>query len=240
MPLARDKFKVPTFPNGVHIQSAMTDDELGKSYNAGLPNIEGNFSSETSIVGPVGTDTTGLSGAFYGKTKRSHSLQSRAITGYDLGFDASLSNPIYKDDINTVQTEAVALRYFVVVATGSINQSQMDWSEWASELASKVDISNMIEVPCIVESYVSEDGLSWYKVWSDGFIQQGGYYSTTGDNKTISFIKSFKNNPLSINLTVVSTSTSQSNDRLTSIYSYDNTGFTKYVFFPMFWTACGY
>lgn len=34
---------------------------------------------------------------------------------------------------------------------------------------------SMQEVPCIVETYVN--GTSWYRIWSDGWCEQGGYYS---------------------------------------------------------------
>ena len=97
------KFKTPYIPDGTHIQQAMTDGELGKSYNASSRNNnEGIFS------------------------------------------DASRSNP-FIGTTNTVQTEAVSLRYFVVVATGSIKQSEMDWSAWASSLQGKanVDMDNL-------------------------------------------------------------------------------------------------
>lgn len=95
------KFKTPYIPDGTHIQQAMTDGELGKSYN--VRTNEGIFSS----VAP-------LSDPFYGA-------------------------------INTARTEAVALRYFVVVATGSINQSEMDWSAWASSLEGRatIDMDNL-------------------------------------------------------------------------------------------------
>lgn len=97
------KFKTPYIPDGTHIQQAMTDWELGRSYNAALPNNEGIF----SLV-------------------------------------ASRSNP-FTGAPGTVQTDAVSLRHFVVVATGSINQSEMDWSQWASSLQSKatIDMDNL-------------------------------------------------------------------------------------------------
>lgn len=133
------KFKTPYIPDGTHIQQAMTDGELGKSYNAGLPNITGTLGVYANLV-PIG-------GAFYHGTTNNNSVGYSQVTHYDWAgqkFDASLSNPIY-GATDTVQTEAVSLRYFVVVATGSINQSEMDWSQWASSLQSKanVDMNNL-------------------------------------------------------------------------------------------------
>lgn len=138
------KFKVPTIPDGTHIQQAMSDDELGKSYNAGLPNIKGSadinrlgYNAEGSVTGAFGLGTS---------NKKPSAIDTRLEDiNTVLKFDASLSNPIYSDDVNTVQTEAVALRYFVVVATGAINESEMNWSEWATGLQGKanVDMNNL-------------------------------------------------------------------------------------------------
>lgn len=128
------KFKVPTIPDGTHIQQALTDDELGKSYKAGLPNIK---DSTSPIVGQNTDDEGAL-------TKNGTGRFSFATSGgaafQTLTIDASKSNPIYSDDVNTVQTEAIALRFFVVVATGTINESEMDWSAWASSIQNKANI----------------------------------------------------------------------------------------------------
>ncbi len=146
------KFKVPTIPDGTHIQQAMSDDELGKSYNAGLPNIEGSFHpsgpNNNALMKFGASSNSFVDGAFYlGNQANCNTAQETSNSWYggDLCFDASRSNPIYSNDVETVQTEAVALRYFVVVATGAINQSEIDWSEWATGLQGKanVDMNNL-------------------------------------------------------------------------------------------------
>lgn len=132
------KFKTPYIPDGTHIQQAMTDGELGKSYNAGLPNItatwNGGRSNEVGIA----------SGAVYATAKNLGFTGGGSSSGIAWAFNAARSNPIYGNS-DTAQTEAVSLRYFVVVATGSINQSEMDWSQWASSLQSKatIDMDNL-------------------------------------------------------------------------------------------------
>lgn len=142
------KFKTPYIPDGTHIQQAMTDGELGKSYNAGLPNDEG-----------------------------------------ILLLDASRSNP-FNGATDTVQTEAISLRYFVVVATGSINQSEMDWSAWASSLEGKLDKNHSNDTkPYIDETYVN--GTSGYIVYSNGLCEQWGRFSIGATN--IYFLKSYMN-----------------------------------------------
>ena len=135
------KFKTPYIPDGTHIQQAMTDGELGKGYNAGLPNItSGNLGyvrSGSNVDGGGALQNTG-------KGQFAEGANANRPWSGTMNFDASRSNPIY-GATDTVQTEAVSLRYFVVVATGSINQSEMDWSQWASSLESKanVDMDNL-------------------------------------------------------------------------------------------------
>lgn len=132
------KFKVPTIPDGTHIQQAMTDGELGKSYNAGLPNItatwNGGRSNEVGVA----------SGAVYATATNLGFTGGGSSSGIAWAFNASRSNPIYGGS-DTVQTEAVSLRYFVVVATGSIKQSEIDWSAWVSSFRGKanVDMDNL-------------------------------------------------------------------------------------------------
>lgn len=128
------KFKVPTIPDGTFIQQAMSDDELGKSYKAGLPNVTG--------VGGI-VVTTGIDGCHYVTNElNKRDYGSGTSPAGTLNTDLSRFNPIYGNS-NTVQPEAVALRFFVVVATKAINESEMDWSEWASSLASKANVSDI-------------------------------------------------------------------------------------------------
>ena len=42
----------------------------------------------------------------------------------------------------------------------------------------------------ITETYVN--GASWYRIWSDGWIEQGGYVSSIATGGTITFLKPFK------------------------------------------------
>lgn len=46
----------------------------------------------------------------------------------------------------------------------------------ASAISGKVDIADLSQVECIVETY--HNGTSWYRVWSDGWCEQGGKVAT--------------------------------------------------------------
>lgn len=54
-------------------------------------------------------------------------------------------------------------------------------------------------VAVVVQNYVN--GASWYRVWSDGWIEQGGTIGATTTQKSVSFIKSFS----TTNCTVIAT-----------------------------------
>ncbi len=143
------KFKVPTIKDGAVIQQAMSNVELGKAYNAGLPNIKGTIANSNgrAIMWDNKASVT-ATGAFTasGSGVNSNAGTNATSTGTTISLDASRSNSIYGNS-DTVQMNAVALRYFVVVATKAINQSTMDWSAWASSLQGKatVDFSNVSE-----------------------------------------------------------------------------------------------
>lgn len=150
-----ETFKVPKIKDGAVVQQAMSDSELGKAYNAGLPNITGSYdgfrtanSGNPNAQGALImlSDSVSVLGSGSGSVNR---LQS-------LGLDASRSNPIYSNS-NTVQMNAVALRSFVVVANGSINESMMDWSNWASSINGKLN-ADLTNIDAIGKSFAS--GLS--------------------------------------------------------------------------------
>ena len=132
-------FKVPTIKDGTFIQQAKSDTELGKAYSAGLPNIEG---STSQISTDYTSDIWGAGGAFYKNATYPNlgALNTSGRYSYSIGFDASGSSEIYGNSA-TVQPEAIALRWFVVVANSSENESSMDWSAWATSLNSKANTS---------------------------------------------------------------------------------------------------
>lgn len=137
-------FKVPTIKDGAYITQAKSDTELGKSYNESLPNLKGSYDSiiAKNPIAPSGT----FSGSVSSGTTRKYSLgESYAFDiGNILDFNAANSSSTYQDNAK-VQGDNVRMRYFVVVATGSVNESQMNWSEWTSSLQGKAntDLNNL-------------------------------------------------------------------------------------------------
>lgn len=58
----------------------------------------------------------------------------------------------------------------------------------------KVDVDNMQEVRCVVEAY--NNGSNWYRIYSDGWCEQGGKYYN--NNTAVTFLKPFKDTNFSI------------------------------------------
>lgn len=79
--------------------------------------------------------------------------------------------------------------YFYV---GNFSQSATEQTAGLnSELFNqKVDKADMTEVQCIVETY--SNGTDWYRVWSDGWCEQGGKIALTTGSVTLNFLKAFK------------------------------------------------
>lgn len=132
------KFRVPMLKDGDSITQATSAAELGKSVKAGLPNVKGD-------TGANWNNTTLLSGPFYAGATNSGLSGSQVQTLQGVDFNLSLANQIYRDDVNTVLTEQVRLRHFVVVASAQNNASVFDWSNYMAALAVKAnnDLSNL-------------------------------------------------------------------------------------------------
>ena len=99
------------------------------------------------------------------------------------------------------------------------------------------------KVAVVVENYLN--GTDWYRVWSDGFIEQGGEVTilASSDYGAISFLKTFSNT----NYTLVATSaTSYIITTATVIRNIAKTGCRLYIpnlttgDVPTKWYACGY
>ncbi len=97
--------------------------------------------------------------------------------------------------------------YYIVIATSTKTQIQVDIDEIATDLNGKADV-DLSNVPTskgiLTESY--HNGASWYRVYSDGFCEQGGSFDGAGAANTfvkVSLLKPYANT----NYTVVATNT---------------------------------
>ena len=56
------------------------------------------------------------------------------------------------------------------------------------------------KVAVVTQNYLN--GTSWYRVWSDGFCEQGGSFTSSASTHTVSLLKSFSGTNYTVNLTL--------------------------------------
>lgn len=184
-------FRTPKF--APFMQVAIASANVGTYHRAGLPNIKGDLP-----VGEISTKNSPVSGAFYQDgTNTNMGLQSD--NDNQLGhFDASRSNPIYGRS-TTVQPESHEWMICVVVLGQATNVGSADVSDVMSAIAQVQANIRAIETNPVLnaKAYIKgtwHSGSSWYRIWSDGFIEQGFYVQSrtwTTSAYSVSFPKSF-------------------------------------------------
>lgn len=212
---------------------------LGDLTEAGLPNITGFHG--LSGYGQVG-------GAFYAVTDLSESISSGASSSNGVRFNASRSSSIYGNS-NTVQPQTIKVLYYIVVATSTKTAIQVDIDEIATDLNGKAD-TDLSNVPTskgiLTESYIN--GSSWYRVYSDGWCEQGGRFNAnntaTTASYTVNLLKSYKDTNYSIVTCGYSNHADQFKNGVAP-YSFTTSSFVIQTFNndalqPIVWQASGY
>lgn len=210
--------------------------DLEKFTQAGLPNVKTNSfgtygygSVNGGTVNGIGTDgvnnncgTNGGSGGHY------------CVHWIDL----SSANSIYGRS-NTVQPQSIKVLYYIVIATSTKTDVEVDIDQIATDLSHKVDKLDLATVHCVIETYVN--GTSWYRVYSDGWCEQGGGNITTSGN--VNFLKPFINTNYCLVGSIgygVNSNTWEHYDlqKTSTDYFYQNCCFDGYRLVS--WYACGY
>lgn len=140
---------------------------LGDLVQAGLPNI--------TVSAMPSWDWASSSGALEKIGDTAFYSYYEGGTLDNSSFNASRCSSIYGNS-TTVQPQTIKVLYYIVVATSSKTDIQVDIDEIATDLNGKAD-ADLSNVPSskgiLVESY--KNGTSWYRVYSDGWCEQGGY-----------------------------------------------------------------
>lgn len=104
-------------------------------------------------------------------------------------------------DVSDLEQETVYP--YIVISNSTKTEIEADIDEIATDLNGKadVDLTNCTK-PHIVETYVN--GTSWYRVWSDGWCEQGGVTSSiTGNTNSVELLKTFADTSFTVQLTPV-------------------------------------
>lgn len=189
-------FRVPSLK--CWVKGANGIEEVGSYLSAGLPNITGQ--TNYTAWGSGGFWSGSQSGALYATNQHTsyHADSSGNDAGlyHDIAIDASRSNSIYGNS-NTVQPKSI-VGMWLVKAYGTVtNVGNLDIANIAQGLTQTETRISAIENnkvdkagnAWIVETY--RNGTEWYRVWSDGWVEQGGYKALDSTG-TVTFLKPFQ------------------------------------------------
>lgn len=118
---------------------------LSELVEAGLPNITGSLSQPAghpySDISDLGSGS--FSGAFWGTDSYTQVQQNANQYGTHISsfnLDASRSSSIYKNNFNKVQPQTINGFYYIVIATSTKTDIQVDIDQIATDLNGKADI----------------------------------------------------------------------------------------------------
>lgn len=110
------------------------------------------------------------------------------------------------------------------------------------------DLVNKPSIPASPKAYITNtwhSGNNWYRVWSDGFIEQGSKFTKTSDKLVVTFPKAFVSPPLSIAFSQSDQASGRvgriafvANPTKTNMTVYCNT--SSMIQYGAYWYACGY
>lgn len=238
--------KITGFIEGTTDTTALLD-----LVEAGLPNITG----ETG-----GYVYTGSNGALSAVTRSDTAGRVNGGSGQwgtIVTLDASNSNSIYGNS-STVQPQAIKVLYYIVVATTTKTEIEVDIDEIATDLNGKadVDLTNVSHTSGfrkLVDSYIN--GTSWYKVFSEydattgdyigQWCEQGGVVPVSAAGvKNVVFLKTFKDANYTISCAWCRTQGAVGTGDIGVIGTGTilATGFSIYQYADQmaYWRACGY
>lgn len=180
-------FRVPSLKCWVKSGSSLS--EVGSYLEAGLPNILGSAGHFNSLIEYV------YSGAMFEKSsKYTNDSNAGGTQAKEIGFDASRSNKIYGNS-DTVQPPSIVGMWLVKAYGTVINVGSTDVANLAQGLTQAETRISALENhgagATVVESY--RNGTKWYRVWSDGWVEQSGSATFEGKSgTTITFFQPFR------------------------------------------------
>lgn len=173
-------FRTPKF--APYQQIAMKVAQATTYHQAGLPNIEGSFSVRG--IEPV-EETFKSSGPFsldkdFSYTDSNSGHRAYSVTG-GIRFSAMAANKLYGAS-NTVQPESHEWVMCVVAYGIATNVGSVDIQNVMSAVNAVQAQVGEIPTPKAHVTETWHSGTSWYRKWSDGWIEQGGRVNAVGYN----------------------------------------------------------
>lgn len=183
--IGTDYVRIPTITR--FIGATITLSEVGKTYKESLPNITGKVGSGSASTGQLAT------GAFGTTNEVIFTPAGGRYELYNATFDASRVSSTYQDGAK-VQPDHTKYPYYMVISTeGQTAEIRVDINQVYEDLNLKAN-NNLTNVPVnidfVVESY--NDGGNWYRIYKNGWCEQGGRMNGTDLGTTLNLLKPYK------------------------------------------------
>ena len=245
-------FRVPSLK--CWIKGANGIEEVGSYLAAGLPNIEGSFEPRPH---PTGNKSYGGSvciadGAFELNIQGSSVIYNGTTESsgrYNLdriNMSAQLYNPIYGNS-DTVQPPSI-VGMWLVKAYGTVSKiGNADAEKAVKQYTRLEDRINSIDFDGIYIVEAQRNDTEWYRVWSDGWIEQGGEaFQDNAIDYVVQLLKPYINTDYfaCVSLGVNEYHTGSLATKYVSVYNLTTTSFTIYTsngagLRRKRWYACG-
>lgn len=260
-----DRLRLPKIVGFIESTVDLDNIDVGNITEAGLPNHthgfgrsqsdnNGNFvwnsDNEDYVLGSKAGHVywNGSGGSAYTTVDPSGSSMIERL-GYVYTLATSLaktdnlaSDGVFGNSI-TVQPQSIKVLYYIVVANTTKTNIQVNIDQIATDLNNKADKNDFVEARVVVETY--QNGTDWYRVWSDGWIEQGGSIQvTTTQEYTVYLLKEFSTNHYIALKNYNAPGTGSTEDQQISCYNKTISTFTTQSNVTdtnsFDWYACGY
>ena len=161
-------FRTPKF--APYQQVAMEVTKATTYHQAGLPNIEGEHDGNPWV--------SKASGCFEFLSSKKIVPNGQENATYGVRFNASRSSSVYGRS-TSVQPESHEWVMCVVAYGVATNVGSVDIQNVMSAVNAVQANVSAIPKPNAYVTKTWHSGTSWYRVWSDGFIEQGGSYTSS-------------------------------------------------------------
>lgn len=186
-----DTFRMPLISS--YPKPCDSVDACGTYVSEGLPNIAGTFALDDYLS----SRTDYATGPFYDTGINSQGAAGNGAARI-CGFDASRYNPIYGNSVHVVPNSVQVL--WGVYAYGAVpTTTEIDVSEVINELTRIQANALTKDTLYVTESFFDTNSYNWYKKYSNGWLEQGGYIENTKSGlvervETINLLIPFKTN----------------------------------------------
>lgn len=189
--------RLPKLGNYLYSNIANTAPVVGNGMTLGLYNDSGNYGL---TQGGSYANTISMCVDAYGKPVSTSTNNNPAQNRNSLGVTTDSEKSGIIADLSGLKV--IEGYYYIVVGGGTKTDIEVNLDNIATDLSNKVDIdlANCTR-PYVIETY--QNGASWYRIWSDGWCEQGGRTGEINNvsTATINLLQPYKDGNYQVQMT---------------------------------------